>query len=64
MIIIEIKKGENIDIALKRLKFNFRKLKITDQLRERQYFEKPSVKKREIKSNAIYKQKNVDEESL
>ena len=64
MIIIEIKKGENLDVALKKLKNKFRRLKITEQLRARTFFEKPSVKKRAIKAKAIYRQQNSEEESL
>ena len=62
MIIIEIRKGESIEVALKKLKYKFRKIKITEQLRENQYFDKPSVKKRAIKQKAIYKQKLKDQE--
>jgi len=60
MLIIEIRKGESIDIALKRLKFKFRKTKVTDQLKERLAYEKPSVKKRKVKLKAIYKQKSAE----
>lgn len=61
MLIIEIKKGESIDVALKRLKFKFRKTRVTDQLKERLAYEKPSVKKRKIKMKAVYKQKLENE---
>ncbi len=54
MLIIEIKKGENIETSLKRLKTKFKKTKVTEQLRENTFFEKKSVKKRESKKNAIY----------
>ena len=54
MLIIEIKKGENIETSLKRLKTKFKKTKVTEQLRENTFFEKKYVKKREIKKNAIY----------
>jgi len=54
MLIIKIKKGENIDIALKRYKFKFRKTKVAEQLRERTEYKKPSVKRREEKQKAIY----------
>ncbi len=55
MIIIKVKKGENIDIALKRYKFKYRKTKISEQIRSKQQYDKPSVKKREEKQKAIYK---------
>lgn len=61
MLIIEIKKGEGIDIALKRLKFKFKKTKITEQLRERMEYKKPSEKKRATKLKAIYKQQKARE---
>ena len=62
MLIIKVKKGENIDIALKRYKFKFRKTKVSEQLRARQQFDKPSVKRREEKQKAIYIQKKRLEE--
>lgn len=62
MLIIEVKKGESIDVALKRLKNKFKKTKVTEEIRNRMYFDKPSVKKREIKQKAIYKQKMNDQE--
>jgi small subunit ribosomal protein S21 len=62
MIIVEIRKGESIEVALKKLKYKFRRIKITEQLRENQYYDKPSVKKRAIKQKAIYIQKLRDQE--
>lgn len=60
MLKIKIKKGENIDIALKRYKTKFKRTKIIEQLRERKEYKKPSVKKRESKLKAIYINKNKD----
>lgn len=62
MLIIEIKKGESVEIALKKFKTKFKKNKIAEQLRERMTFEKPSVKKRNTKKKAIYVQKLRDQE--
>jgi len=62
MLIIEIKKGENIDVALKRLKTKFKKTKVVEQLRDRMCYDKPSVQKREVKQKAIYIQKLKDQE--
>ena len=62
MIIVEIRKGESIEVALKKLKYKFRRIKITEQLRENQYYDKPSVKKRATKQKAIYIQKLRDQE--
>lgn len=57
MLIIDSKDCENIDKALKKYKKKFEKAKILVQLRERQAFTKPSVRKREQVLKAIYKQK-------
>jgi len=57
MIIIPVKEGENIDRALKRYKRKFEKTGQMRELRERQRFTKPSVRRREQKLKAIYIQK-------
>ena len=49
MIIEKVKKGENINQVLKRFKRKWRDRKIVQELRERQSFTKPSVKKRKQK---------------
>jgi small subunit ribosomal protein S21 len=54
MIIIPVKEGENIDRALKRYKRKFEKTGNMRELRERQRFTKPSIKRREQKLKAIY----------
>lgn len=54
MIIIPVKEGENIDKALKKFKRKFEKTGVVKELRERQKYTKPSVKKREMKLKAIY----------
>ncbi|MEE4255822.1 MAG: 30S ribosomal protein S21 [Bacteroidales bacterium] len=54
MIIIPVKEGENIDKALKKFKRKFEKTGVVKELRERQKFTKPSIKKREMKLKAIY----------
>ena len=46
MLRIEIKEGENIERALKRYKRKHRNVKVMQNLREKQYFTKPSVKRR------------------
>ncbi len=56
MIIIPVKEGESIDRALKKYKRKFEKTGVVKELRERQKFTKPSVKKREEKLKAIYVQ--------
>jgi len=54
MIIIPIKEGENIERALKKFKRKFEKTGIVKELRERQAFTKPSIRKRTIVKKAIY----------
>lgn len=54
MIIIQIKEGEHIDKALKKFKKKFEKTKTIRQLRARQAYKKPSVRKREMIGKAIY----------
>ena len=62
MLIVKLKKGENINRALKRFKVKFRNTQDIKQVRERQYFEKKSVKRRREVMNAIYKQRVSDEQ--
>ncbi len=57
MLIIDSKDCENIDKALKKYKKKFEKSKVLLQLRERQSFIKPSVRRRGQVLKAIYKQK-------
>ena len=56
MLIIDSKDCENIDKALKKYKKKFEKSKVLLQLRERQSFTKPSVKRRMEVLKAVYKQ--------
>ena len=56
MLIIDSKDCENIDKALKKYKKKFEKSKTLIQLRERQSYTKPSVKRRGEILKAIYKQ--------
>jgi len=56
MLIIDSKDCENIDKALKKYKKKFEKSKVLLQLRERQAFTKPSVRRRGQVLKAIYKQ--------
>ena len=64
MIIVPIKEGENIEKSLKKLKRKFEKTGTVKELRERQKFTKPSVKKREQRLKAIYIQKLQDKEEV
>lgn len=57
MIIIEVKNGESIDKALKKLKRKFESTKILRELRNRKEYTKPSEKRRAEVKKAIYIQK-------
>jgi small subunit ribosomal protein S21 len=54
MIIVPIKEGENIERALKKFKRKFEKTGIMRELRSRQAYSKPSVRRREEVKRAIY----------
>jgi small subunit ribosomal protein S21 len=56
MLIIDSKDCENIDKALKKYKKKFEKSKILLQLRERQAFIKPSIRRRKEVLKAVYKE--------
>ncbi len=56
MLIIDSKDCENIDKALKKYKKKFEKARILTQLRGRQAFTKPSIKRRTQKLKAVYRQ--------
>jgi small subunit ribosomal protein S21 len=54
MIVIPIKEGENIERALKKFKRKFEKTGIMKELRARQAFTKPSIRRRETVKKAIF----------
>lgn len=56
MLIIDSKDCENIDKALKKYKKKFEKSRVLLQLRERQAYTKPSVRRRTEVKKAVYKQ--------
>jgi len=56
MIIVPVKEGENIDRALKKFKRKFEKTGVIRELRARQAFVKPSVRRREEVKKAVYVQ--------
>jgi len=56
MLIIDSKDCENIDKALKKYKKKFEKSRTLLQLRDRQSFTKPSVKRRSEVLRAVYRQ--------
>ena len=62
MIIVPVKDGENIERALKKFKRKFEKTGVVKELRSRQQFDKPSVKRRLKMERAIYVQPLRDAE--
>ncbi|MDX9773024.1 MAG: 30S ribosomal protein S21 [Bacteroidales bacterium] len=62
MIIVPVKEGENIDRALKKFKRKFEKTGVIRELRARQAFIKPSVRRREEIKKAAYVQQLHQEE--
>ena len=62
MIVVPVKDGENIEKALKKFKRKFERTGVTKELRARQQYIKPSVKKRLKMEHAIYVQKLRDAE--
>ena len=62
MIIVPLKEGENIDRALKKFKRKFEKTGVLRELRSRQAFIKPSVRRRDEMKKAQYVQKLQERE--
>jgi small subunit ribosomal protein S21 len=62
MIIVPVKEGENIDRALKKFKRKFEKTGVIRELRSRQAYVKPSVRRREEVKKAVYVQHLQQEE--
>ena len=54
MIIVDLSKEKSIETALRTYKHKVQKIKQVQQLRDRQVFVKPSVKKRTQKLKAVY----------
>jgi len=64
MLKIIVKDGENIERALKRYKRKHRNIKVMQNLRENQFFTKPSVKRRREIQKAAYIQRLRDQEDI
>ena len=60
MLIVKLRKNENINSALKRFKRKFKDTGVVKEIRKRQQFDKPSRVKREAKLKAINKRKYLD----
>ena len=56
MLLINLKENDTIDKALKKYKKKFEKTGVVKELRERQQYTKPSVKRRKQLIKARYKQ--------
>lgn len=56
MIIVNVKENESLDKALKKFKKKFEKTGVVKELRERQSFTKPCIKRRQEIIHAAYKQ--------
>ena len=56
MLIIDSKDCENIDKALKKYKKKYEKSRILNQLRDRQSYTKPSIRRRTEVLKAVYRQ--------
>lgn len=63
MIIINVKENESIDKALKRFKKKFERTGVLKEVRARSFYEKPSIKRRNVRIKAAYRQKMQTEES-
>ena len=57
MININIKENESIEKALKRFKKKFERTGILKEIRGRNFYEKPSIKRRAEKIKAAYREK-------
>ena len=62
MIVVPVKEGENIERALKRFKRKFERTGVMKELRKRQQYDKPSIRKRLQKQHAVYVQQLREEE--
>jgi small subunit ribosomal protein S21 len=61
MLIVKVQKG-NLNRALKQFKRKFKNTQVIKELRERQHYTKPSLKRKIEKENAIRKLKKQQED--
>lgn len=64
MLKIILKEGESIERALKRYKRKHRNIKVMQNLRDGQFYTKPSVKRRREIQKASYIQSLKDQEDI
>ena len=60
MLQVQVKEGEGVEKALKKLKKKFEKTQTLRELRKRQVLTKPSVVRREIIKRAKHKQRIIE----
>lgn len=60
MLIINLKETDTVDKALKKYKKKFEKTGVMRELRDRQQYTKPSIKRRKEMIKAKYKQSQQD----
>ena len=63
MIIVNVKENESIDKALKRFKKKFERTGVLKEIRQRSFYEKPSVTNRNMRIRAAYRQKMQSQEN-
>ena len=61
MLIIDVKQSDSLDKALRKYKKKFEKAGVLKELRSRQSFTKPSVRKRDAIQKAVYRDKYFSE---
>lgn len=60
MLIVPVKDGEPIERALKKFKKKFERTGVMKEMRARKTYVKPTVKKREDKLRAIYREQYLN----
>lgn len=60
---IEIRKEESIDKALRKFKSKIRKEGILEEMKRREFYEKPSQRRRREKAQAVKREKRRQRES-
>jgi len=63
MIVVNVKENESIDKALKRFKKKFERTGVLKEIRRRNFYEKPSIARRNEKLKAAYRQKMANKEN-
>ncbi len=63
MLIIRVKEGESIDKALRRYKKKFERTGVLKEVRERMFYKKPSVERKEKRKKAVNRQNHYASEN-